>query len=70
MSTSQLVQAQAIEYLRSLYASIEVDHHGNAVKVCWGHHCEVTDTGSSNNLLRRKENLKLRNQSLICGLGI
>jgi internalin A len=45
MSTSQLAQTQAIEYLKSLYASVEVDHHGNAVKVRWGHHCEVTDTG-------------------------
>lgn len=45
MSTSQLGQAQAIEYLRSLYASVEVDEHGNAVKVRWGHHCTVIDTG-------------------------
>lgn len=45
MSTLMEGQAQAIEYLKSLDAFIEVDDQGNAVKVSWGHHCSVTDVG-------------------------
>ncbi len=41
MSTFQ----QAIEYLRSLYALVEVDHQGNPIKVSWGHHCKVDELG-------------------------
>ena len=36
---------KAIQNLRSLHALVEVDNHGNAVKVSWGKHSEVTDTG-------------------------
>ncbi len=45
MSTLMQGQAEAIEYLKSYYAFVEVDHQGNAVKVSWGHYGYLTNKG-------------------------